>query len=58
VRVTVIAPGCVEIDMIAALLQQGALDPEPLLARTTLRRLGRPADVAAMACFLGSPAAA
>jgi NAD(P)-dependent dehydrogenase (short-subunit alcohol dehydrogenase family) len=28
-----------------------------LLARTTLRRLGRPADIAAMACFLGSPAA-
>jgi NAD(P)-dependent dehydrogenase (short-subunit alcohol dehydrogenase family) len=58
VRVNAIAPGYVETDMMAALLQQGALDRESLLARTTLRRLGRPADIAAMACFLGSPAAA
>ena len=57
VRVNAIAPGYVETDMMRSLIQQGKLDPEALLARTTLRKLGRPADIAAMACFLGSPAA-
>jgi NAD(P)-dependent dehydrogenase (short-subunit alcohol dehydrogenase family) len=57
VRVNAIAPGYVETDMMRSLIQQGKLDPEALLARTTLRRLGRPADIAAMACFLGAPAA-
>jgi NAD(P)-dependent dehydrogenase (short-subunit alcohol dehydrogenase family) len=58
VRVNAIAPGYVQTDMMETLVQQGRLDREALLARTTLRRLGRPADIAAMACFLGSPAAA
>jgi NAD(P)-dependent dehydrogenase (short-subunit alcohol dehydrogenase family) len=57
VRVNAIAPGYVETDMMQTLVQQGLLDQEALLARTTLRKLGRPADIAAMACFLGSPAA-
>jgi len=57
VRVNAIAPGYVQTDMMQTLVQQGLLDPAGLLARTTLRRLGRPADIAAMACFLGSPAA-
>lgn len=57
VRVNAIAPGYVQTDMVEALIQQGKLDRAPLLARTPLRRLGRPADIAAMACFLGSPAA-
>jgi NAD(P)-dependent dehydrogenase (short-subunit alcohol dehydrogenase family) len=57
VRVNAIAPGYVQTDMMETLVQQGLLDREALLARTTLRRLGRPADIAAMACFLGSPAA-
>jgi NAD(P)-dependent dehydrogenase (short-subunit alcohol dehydrogenase family) len=58
VRVNGIAPGYVQTDMLEALIQQGKLDRAPLLARTPLGRLGRPADIAAMACFLGSPAAA
>jgi NAD(P)-dependent dehydrogenase (short-subunit alcohol dehydrogenase family) len=58
VRVNAIAPGYVQTDMMETLVQQGLLDRQALLARTTLRRLGRPADIAAMACFLGSPAAA
>lgn len=58
VRVNAIAPGYVETDMMRGLVQQGLLDTELLLARTTLRKLGRPADIGAMACFLGSPAAA
>jgi NAD(P)-dependent dehydrogenase (short-subunit alcohol dehydrogenase family) len=57
VRVNAIAPGYVQTDMMETLVQQGLIDREALLARTTLRRLGRPADIAAMACFLGSPAA-
>jgi NAD(P)-dependent dehydrogenase (short-subunit alcohol dehydrogenase family) len=57
VRVNAIAPGYVQTAMMETLVQQGLLDREALLARTTLRRLGRPADIAAMACFLGSPAA-
>ena len=57
VRVNAIAPGYVQTDMLETLVQQGLIDRGALLARTTLGRLGRPADVAAMACFLGSPAA-
>jgi NAD(P)-dependent dehydrogenase (short-subunit alcohol dehydrogenase family) len=58
VRVNGIAPGSVQTDRVEALIQQGALDRAPLLARTPLRRFGRPAGIAGMACFLGSPAAA
>lgn len=58
VRVNAIAPGYVRTAMMEGLIQQGILSAEPLLARTTLGRLGRPADIAGMACFLASPAAA
>lgn len=58
VRVNGIAPGYVQTAMVEGLIQQGILDRGPLIARTPMRRLGRPADIAAMACFLGSPAAA
>jgi NAD(P)-dependent dehydrogenase (short-subunit alcohol dehydrogenase family) len=56
VRVNGIAPGYVQTAMMDDLIARGRLDQAPLLARTTLRRLGRPADIAGMACFLGSPA--
>jgi NAD(P)-dependent dehydrogenase (short-subunit alcohol dehydrogenase family) len=58
VRVNGIAPGYVETAMVEGLIQRGVLDRAPLLARTTAGRLGRPADIAGMAAFLGSPAAA
>ena len=58
VRVNGIAPGYVQTDMMDRLVQQGILDRGPLLTRTTIGRLGRPADIAGMACFLGSEAAA
>lgn len=58
VRVNAIAPGYVRTAMVDGLIQQGVLDAAPLMARTTLRRFGQPADIAGMACFLGSPAAA
>ncbi|HVZ09561.1 SDR family NAD(P)-dependent oxidoreductase [Rhodopila sp.] len=58
VRVNGIAPGYVRTAMADRLIQQGKLDQTALMARTTLRRFGLPADIAGMACFLGSPAAA
>jgi NAD(P)-dependent dehydrogenase (short-subunit alcohol dehydrogenase family) len=57
VRVNGIAPGYVQTAMVEGLIQQGKLDRAPLMARTSLGRFGRPADIAGMACFLGSPAA-
>ena len=58
IRVNAISPGYVETDMLLALAHRGALSLEALKARTPLPRLGRPADIAAMAAFLGSPGAA
>jgi NAD(P)-dependent dehydrogenase (short-subunit alcohol dehydrogenase family) len=58
VRVNAIAPGYVQTDMMEGLIQQGVLDRASMLNRTTSGRLGRPADIAGMAAFLGSPAAA
>jgi NAD(P)-dependent dehydrogenase (short-subunit alcohol dehydrogenase family) len=58
VRVNAISPGYVETDMLLALAQRGTLSLEALKARTPLPRLGRPADIAATAAFLGSPGAA
>lgn len=58
IRVNAISPGYVETDMLLALAHRGALSLEALKARTPLPRLGQPADIAAMAAFLGSPGAA
>jgi NAD(P)-dependent dehydrogenase (short-subunit alcohol dehydrogenase family) len=57
VRVNAISPGYVETDMLLALAQRGTFALDKLKARTPLPRLGRPADIAAMAAFLGSPGA-
>ncbi|MGE0255322.1 MAG: SDR family NAD(P)-dependent oxidoreductase [Alphaproteobacteria bacterium] len=57
IRVNCIAPGLVKTDFARALWE----DPnyvEPRLARTPLRRLGEPEDIAGAAVFLASPAAA
>lgn len=58
VRVNALAPGYTETSLIADLVARGRLDPAKLVARAPLRRLVRPAEVAALACFLASPAAA
>lgn len=58
IRVNAISPGYVETDMLLALAQRGTLSLAALKARTPMPRLGRPADIAAMAAFLGSPGAA
>ncbi|NKC30665.1 SDR family NAD(P)-dependent oxidoreductase [Falsiroseomonas selenitidurans] len=58
VRVNAIAPGYVETWLINDLIARGRLDGEALMRRSPQRRLVQPAEVAAMACFLASPAAA
>jgi len=57
VRVNALAPGYTETTMVTDLVAQGRLDPARLVARAPLRRLVRPEEVAALACFLASPAA-
>lgn len=58
VRVNALAPGYAETALVADLVARGRLDPAALTARAPLRRLVRPEEVAALACFLASPAAA
>ena len=55
VRVNVIAPGFIETDMTRALADKPR---EALMARIPLGRAGTAADVAALAAFLASDAAA
>lgn len=57
VRVVGIAPGYVETPPLLAQIQKGDFSDTQLRARTPLPRLGRPADIGAMAAFLGSPGA-
>ncbi|WP_137127837.1 SDR family NAD(P)-dependent oxidoreductase [Roseomonas sp. HF4] len=58
VRVNALAPGYTETDLVAGLVAAGRLDPKRLAARAPLGRLVQPEEVAALACFLASPAAA
>lgn len=58
VRVNALAPGYVETPFLADLVARGRLDAEALARRSPQRRLVRPEEVAAMALFLASPAAA
>jgi NAD(P)-dependent dehydrogenase (short-subunit alcohol dehydrogenase family) len=57
VRVNALAPGYTETMMVTDLIAQGRLDRDRLTNRAPLRRLVRPEEVAALACFLASPAA-
>jgi NAD(P)-dependent dehydrogenase (short-subunit alcohol dehydrogenase family) len=57
IRVNAIAPGWIATRMTEA-LQADAMRSDPILARTPLKRWGRPEDVAGPALFLASPAAA
>lgn len=57
-RVNGIAPGYVRTALLDALIQQGRVDADALIARTPARRFGRPEEVAELAFFLASDAAA
>lgn len=57
VRVNALAPGYTETTLVTDLVAKGRLDPVTLTARAPLRRLVQPEEVAALACFLASPAA-
>jgi NAD(P)-dependent dehydrogenase (short-subunit alcohol dehydrogenase family) len=57
-RVNALAPGYVETPLIADLVSRGRLDVAALDRRSPQRRLVQAREVAAMACFLASPAAA
>jgi len=52
VRVNALAPGYIETEMTAA------SEREPIHRRTPLGRIGQPEEIAGLACFLASPAAA
>ncbi len=56
IRVNAVAPGVIETNMTAPMLPWEELTG-PILARTPMRRLGTPADVAPAALFLASPGA-
>jgi 3-oxoacyl-[acyl-carrier protein] reductase len=56
IRVNAIAPGIIESNMTGAMLTMDEW-MEPLLARTPMRRVGTPDDIAPVALFLASPAA-
>ena len=57
VRVNAISPGYIETDMMLAQVQRGQYSLDKVRARTPMPRLGKPADIGAMAAFLGSPGA-
>jgi 3-oxoacyl-[acyl-carrier protein] reductase len=56
IRVNAVAPGIIETNMTAPMLEFEELTG-PVLQRTPARRLGSPADVAPVVLFLASPAA-
>ena len=57
VRVNAIAPGSIDAGMVYDVNQHDAAAWQALIARTPLRRMGTPAEVAAVAAFLASDAA-
>jgi NAD(P)-dependent dehydrogenase (short-subunit alcohol dehydrogenase family) len=58
VRVNTIAPGYVETGLIRAVVARGGLDTGVIAGRSPQGRLGTPDEVAGLALFLASPAAA
>lgn len=58
IRVNAVAPGYVRTAMVDGLIRSGKLDEGGILARTPLRRLALPQEVAAAVAFLAGPDAA
>jgi NAD(P)-dependent dehydrogenase (short-subunit alcohol dehydrogenase family) len=57
VRVNAVAPGYVATPMVEELVRAGSVDPGAVAARTPMRRMARPEEVAAAVVFLASDAA-
>ena len=58
IRVNAVVPGYIETDLVADLLERGAVDRDALEARTPYGRLGRPDEVARAVAYLASDDAA
>ena len=58
IRVNAVVPGYIETDLVAELLERGAVDRGVLEARTPTGRLGRPEEVARAVAYLASDDAA
>jgi 3-oxoacyl-[acyl-carrier protein] reductase len=58
IRVNAIAPGYIDTSLMRSGFTQGVLDPELILQRTPLGRLGSPHEIASVASFLASSDAA
>lgn len=58
IRVNAICPGYIQTALVEDLMHRGVLDQELIVSRTPLKRLGRPEEVAELALFLASDAAA
>jgi len=57
VRVNAVAPGYVATPMVEELVRAGRVDPVAVAARTPMRRMARPEEIAAAVVFLASDAA-
>jgi NAD(P)-dependent dehydrogenase (short-subunit alcohol dehydrogenase family) len=57
VRVNAVAPGYVETAMVQELVAAGRVNPDAVNARTPMRRMARPEEIAAAVVFLASSAA-
>ncbi len=57
IRVTAVAPGYVETELVRGLVAQGLLDPDLIRRRTPMGRMIAPTEIAEAVWFLASPAA-
>ncbi|MCB1474232.1 MAG: glucose 1-dehydrogenase [Rhodobiaceae bacterium] len=55
IRVNAVAPGYVRTALVDGLIRSGKIDEDGVLARTPLRRLARPEEIAAVVAFLAGP---
>ncbi|MGQ0571132.1 MAG: SDR family NAD(P)-dependent oxidoreductase [Armatimonadota bacterium] len=58
VRVVAIAPGYVATELVRSAFAQGHVSPDAVLSEIPQRRLAEPEEIASLASFLASPAAA